>query len=186
MDNLPATLEPIGNAPPTGIFLQAAFPSNTKPCEFTPQQLWTAIHVWAATKSPLDDICKQHHLRTPTVYHLIEQYPEIRNVYEVARKMHAGQMVEKARNQYNQPPDEAYFTDKWGNRQLSQSWVTYNRDKSNMLLRLAQIYETGTTIQRTQVQQESVSYNINIHSKAPSEVANQAGNLEQLLADDAA
>ena len=98
----------------------------------------------------------------------------------------ASQMVEKARNQYDDPPESAYFTDKWGNRQLSQSWVTYNRDKSNILLRLAQIYETGTTIQRTQVQQESISYNVNIHSNAPPEVARQATPLDELLADDAA
>ena len=171
----------------TGILLQPAFPpTRTKPIQFSPENLYNAILQWAYSPKTWIQCCTDNNVRQSTADVVTEMYQEIRVLKERARKLHALQYVHKAQECTENPPEEAYIVDKWGNRQLSQSWVTYNRDRNQVYLRLAQIHETGTTVERHQVQQETVNYNVNIHSKAPSEVANQAGNLEQLLADDVA
>ena len=183
MDNLPVTQLPATqtDAEPTGVFLLEQFPSATKSHKFTPMQLYNVITQWATSKIQFDIVCETNDIRHQSAYALIEKYPEIRTVYEYARGIHAKMMVEKARDGYNEPPPDAYMVDKFGNRQLSQSWVTYNRDKSNILIRLAQIYETGSTIQTQHIDQHSVNYNINIHSQAPAEIQQASGTLEQLL-----
>lgn len=178
---IPAKIDNQKIPEPSGIFLKSQFPYKTKRTKFTPKQVYDALIRWATTKDGIDNIIDDMNIRRESFWILKEKYPEIRTMYEVARELHGHQLVLKARDCYEDTPEDAYIVDKWGNRQLSQSWVTYNRDKSNFLLRLAQIRETGTTIQRTQTQSESISYNVNIHAKAPNDVVESANNIEDLL-----
>jgi hypothetical protein len=158
--NLPAVDEE--NLDPNSIWNQPKFPAKTKPLQFTPSDLKTALIEYSQCDITLTEHLRSKGIDRNTFFTLIGLYPEIAEAYSVARSRKADVFGEKLTTMWEELPQsgELYVYDREGNKSLSTAAAAYLKAKSDNLLRIAQFHETKSYVPASK--QETINRNLNI------------------------
>lgn len=144
--------------PGESIWNRKAFPSATKQFKrLTPTKLKNALDRYSQNTEPLLATLSKAGCTQRDWYTLRQIYPEIESEYQLARSRKAKAYGDAALDLYQQPIPAEFFETSRGDTKLSNAGMTYLRDKAHILLRHAQIAETGSYVERRQIDQRSVA-----------------------------
>lgn len=156
---------------PDSIFNQPEFPYNTKKYQFTPKQLREALIEYENTVDSIDKVLIRNKVKPHSFFKIAGQYEEIRQRYDLAQRRKSRKYGEKCLNLWEKLPDqnEFYTYDREGNKCLSTAGVRYLEVKSQMMLRFAQVHETGSFVPVSKQENinKNLTFGVTVHGKIP-------------------
>lgn len=180
-NNLPDT----NDQTEVSIWEQPEFPHKTNKIQFTPQDLKNALREYESTTKPIAKILKDRGIKAHTFFKLVGVYPEIGQYYLSAQKSKAHQYGSACMELWEQLPEDPAFyqVDRDGNKSLSTAGVRYLEVKSTMMLKQAQIHESGSYIpvSKQETLNKNLSIGVNLSGKIPDDFDLSTAQPEDLI-----
>jgi len=164
------------------VFDLQEFPYTTKPFRFTPKNVMDAYNEYASSTITLADVFKKHGINYTTWIGLKSQYREIEHAYaraRVAKAQHYGDQIQHELDGVK--TEKLYMTDKWGNNVLTSAGEKYIEHRHRMLIKAAQVAETGSFVDQQRIDQRSQNVNVNANITVPDPRAMQDMSLDDMM-----
>jgi hypothetical protein len=128
----------------------------------TPKDVRELLEDYEDNPEPLPSLTGKHHVAYRTFWELIERFPQVNARYVQARQRKAWQYSAYAQKGVDDIPPEAYEVDKNGCSKLSVAYVRLMEIRERNRIRMAEIHESGTHIQRTQTENRNINVNVEV------------------------
>jgi len=122
-----------------------------------------AFDRYASSVKSMVIICKELGIDYVRLFELMSRYPVVHGHYLMSQRIKAHQYGSKASDIWDDKNIPAYCweRDKSGALKLSMSGVRYLEGRSSHYMRQAEVHETGTYVQKTQIESKNLNVNLN-------------------------
>lgn len=162
------------------IFKTELFATPTNDYKIKPTQLYNILVSYMIVPDSLESIVEKHGFSVESVYALRHKYPAILKAYDYARSQKADIWAGISRDQYLDIPEDAYELDKYGQKRLSQAYVTLMRDKAAVLSRAAALANRDKYSDKHIVEQRNLNLNISANVST-DQLQSMVHNIDDML-----
>jgi hypothetical protein len=154
------------------------FPTTTHNISFTPSDVRNFLDDYAHNIGELPIFCEKHKIKLSEFFDVCGQFPEIGNFYRISRSQKAQVYADEAVKQWKGGPEKL---DNYDPKAVN-AVVQYHRYKSDAMLRVAAMCETGSYIQRTK--SDNVNYNLSMTIPSNNIIDNSNNNASNMSTID--